>query len=215
MSNFVDGILYSQLVPVQEVVNPFVDSNSIFGPAVSQTDTPKIETPVVNSGSIFDNVASVVPASPVVQPDVTSVPVEPVAATPVVESVSNNNTDLFGTPVNAQNTEVANNTNVVTETSTVQNTVSSEPTVVSNPTSNIEGPKPVESSMLEGTIAFTPIPNHPNNPVENVSTNNEENADTVKNNKGFVNLLILLVVLVGVTIVSIELGKYLYSVYGA
>ena len=35
-----------------------------------------------------------------------------------------------------------------------------------------------------------------------------------KKSNGFVNLAILLVILVGVTLVSIELGKFLYNTYG-
>jgi len=80
----------------------------------------------------------------------------------------------------------------------------------------VEGPKPVDPAMLEGTIAFTPIPNHPNNSTEGVATDNQEGGDNSENkSKGFANLLIIIVILVGVTFASIELGKYLYSIYGA
>lgn len=224
MANFVDGVLYSELNVVQEVVNPFVNNNSIFGPV--QEVTPMVEEPVVStpvSGGIFDNVPSVAPVAPVVEPVVPVAPVEPVVTAPVenvipvVETPVNPNptpvptVDLFSSS-SAQ--EVKNNETVSTPTSNIasQNTTIVETPSISAPV--VEGPKPVESSMLEGTIAFTPIPNHPNNPVEPVAS--EQVDDVAKNNnKGFVNLAILLAVLVGVTLISIELGKYLYSVYGA
>ena len=33
-------------------------------------------------------------------------------------------------------------------------------------------------------------------------------------NKGYVNIIILMAVLVGVTFVSIQIGKFLYNIYG-
>ena len=42
----------------------------------------------------------------------------------------------------------------------------------------------------------------------------EEVQEEHKASKGIANLLILLVILVGVTLASIELGKFLYNVYG-
>lgn len=235
MPNFVDGVLYSELSSPQ-ATNPFVSNDSIFGPTpvepkveetVSATEpvVPVAEptvTETVNVGNIFDNVA---PAVSAVEPVVSTAPVEsvvtpaapvapvvePVVATPVVPAVNepvNNSVpqvDLFG---NATSQSITNNEVVSAPVAPVVND-----TVVQQPTP-VEGPKPVESSMLEGTIAFTPIPNHPNNPVENLE-NGENTTPEGKGSKGFVNLAILLVVLVGVTLVSIELGKYLYNVYGA
>lgn len=220
MPNFVDGIRYSELVaaPVQEVVNPFVASNDIFGPA--PVSTPSVETPVapvadtatvsapVSSGSIFDNPASVVPEAPVVTEPVVETPVvESSVTAPVVEEqpVVSAGTDIFGTPAVAPEPVVASQP--------VNNVASVETTTVSEPVASVAAePKPVSSAALEGTIAFTPIPNHPNNPVE---SEEETGQDTRTASKGFANLIILLVILVGVTIVSIELGKFLYSVYGA
>ena len=63
---------------------------------------------------------------------------------------------------------------------------------------------------LEGTTTFSPIP-------ETTDSSPAEPATSTPDKKsgGFVNVAILLVVLVVVTIVSIELGKFLFSVYGA
>ncbi|MBQ8681334.1 MAG: hypothetical protein IJ509_00260 [Bacilli bacterium] len=227
MPNFVDGVLYSDFTKTQEMGNPFVNStNSIFGPA--QEEKPKAEETVINNGptstgGIFDNVAPVVtpvaPVEPVVPvapvadstPDVNVTPVEPIMASASVEAstneVPNNNVDIFGIPLDVkgvQNNEVVGNNNTV-----VQNPVPTSTPVV-------EEPKPVASAPLEGTTTFSPItnPTATNNNVSDISDGSEA---TVKKDasKGFVNLLILLVILVGVTIASIELGKFLYSVYGA
>lgn len=221
MPNFVDGILYSELNKAQEVSNPFVSSENIFGAA--QTVTPKVEEPVantsINNGGIFDNVAPVTP----VETPVTSAPVEPVIpVSPVVESPVNTNTvpnvDIFGAPTNTQDIQKTEVVNPTVENVVTQNVATPDNQGVPNVTPTVEGPKPVESAMLEGTIAFTPIPNHPNNSVTNtteVSNENQKLSTNSEKSKGFANLLILLVVLVGVTIASIELGKFLYSVYGA
>ena len=34
------------------------------------------------------------------------------------------------------------------------------------------------------------------------------------NNRGYVNIVVLMAVIVGVTLLSIQLGKFLYSIYG-
>lgn len=200
MPNFVDGIRYNELAGSQEVVNPFVNNNSIFGAAV---EAPKpvdenVSAPV-SSGSIFDNP---VPVAPVTPEPVMSAVEQP--STPVVERPAvNSGTDIFGAPV----------TNVTPESVASVEPVNStvvEPVTPVAPV--VEEPKPVSSAALEGTIAFTPIPNHPNNPVEST----EESGNVTEHaSKGFANLIILLVILVGVTIASIELGKFLFSVYGA
>ena len=76
----------------------------------------------------------------------------------------------------------------------------------------VETPKPVQNVELEGTTTFSPLPNQEQNP-----TPAAPEVQPIENHKngGFVNLAILLVILVVVTIASIELGKFLYSVYGA
>lgn len=219
MPNFVDGILYSELSPVQSVVNPFVDSNDIFGPATSQAVVSEEETAVtstpVSGGGIFDNVAPVAPVAPAVASSVSVGSVPAVGEVPVVNSVNvpepSVSADLFGTPANSQSSV---GVGAPVENVSVQSFGSTaSPAPVQQ--SVVEGPRPVESAMLDGTIAFTPIPNHPNNPVEVAPATEEETTETNKGSKGFANLVILLVVLVGVTLISIELGKYLYSVYGA
>lgn len=228
MANFVDGFKFSELNPVQEVVNPFMNNDSLFGPAPLpvQQDVvaPVVEQPVsasVNNGSMFENsTAPITPVAPVADPVVPSAPVMPEPTpvmsvenvAPVSESVINSTSDigvnLFSNTVAVQNASV---NSIPAQSISVQ--PSPAPVVEQQPV--VEGPKPVESAMLDGTIAFTPIPNHPNNQGEAVAVANGEVVENTKNNKGFANLLIIIVILIGVTIASIELGKYLYSVYGA
>lgn len=230
MANFVDGFKFSNLNQVQEVVNPFVSENNIFGPAPVQQEVvtpvvqesvpqpqPVIQEPVVVSAPVSPVVEPVVASAPVMTESTPVMPVETVA--PVVEPTVNPipSIDLFGNSTSVQNTSVAS-TPVQSESvqsSTVQAQPSPAPvTSVGQPV--VEGPKPVDPAMLEGTIAFTPIPNHPNNQVEGTVTENQEGIDNTENkSKGFANLLIIIVILVGVTFASIELGKYLYSIYGA
>lgn len=230
MPNFVEGILYNELVDKQEVLNPFMNNQDLFAQAV---ETPKVEEPAttigtVSGGSIFDNVVPSVPVEPVVPTE----SVAPVESQPPVENIgnaiSNGNVDIFGISNDVQgvnNTEVASNlnTNNSMENGLFENdTINSNSiagtqkndTIHSNTT--VEDPKPVESAPLDGTTTFQPISNDTKVNQE-VSGAKESNDGEVTDHasKGFANLLILVVVLVGVTIVSIELGKFLYSVYGA
>lgn len=211
------------VVPTPASVEPVVTQQEVVQPGVFDASTQ------INVGGIFDNVAPTVsevaletPVAPVesvvqVVPEVVAeAPVEPVvpvapeiAVQPVVtpaEQSQNNGVNLFETTQMSQ---------PVQNVETVNNVVTSTAPVASESAPVVEGPKPVESAMLEGTIAFTPIPNHPNNVTEPVANVESPVEDTKKGSKGFVNLAILLVVLVGVTLISIELGKYLYDVYGA
>lgn len=205
MANFIDGFLYSEVNAPAQVVNPFVDSNNLFG-------QPQAAAPVIDN--LFANSAPVTPVAPVesVAPVASVVPEAPVApAQPVATPTPSAPVDLFGNATVAQPQVTPAPVQPVTPAPTVsieQPMVNQTPQVAPV----VEGPKPVDAAMLEGTIAFTPIPNHPNNPVEEST---DETAPSGKGSKGFVNLAILLVVLVGVTLISIELGKYLYSVYGA
>lgn len=228
MPNFIEGIRYSELTTVQEVVNPFADSNNIFGPAV--TETVPTETKVeeaapsspMSSGSIFDTPASIPTVAPI-SPVETVAPISPVEVvnpvSPVVteESVVSNNVDIFGAPADVLSTQsvseatVPSNNNIETQSNEV---LPVEPT----PVSTVEAPKPVESSSLEGTTTFSTISNTTVPPVseEKIDGGDENTGKSVEHaSKGFANLLILLVILVGVTFASIELGKFLYSVYGA
>ena len=217
---------------------PKVETTPVETPKV-ETNLSETNT-TINFGSVFDSPTPVTtnpvpePVAPVVPEPVVSMPETPVQpepvvpATPVVEEpkpVENANVDIFGIPTDVQGaptsvTPVTANPTpesvepVVPEpvVSVPETPVQPEPVTPTAPV--VEEPKPVESAMLEGTIAFTPIPNHPNNPVEE-ATNAEDVDDSKGKSKGFANLIILLVILVGVTIASVELGKYLYSVYGA
>lgn len=249
MPNFVEGLSYNELNNVQENANPFVDSNSIFGPAVSNESvveqapvTPSVENTVSSSpvsGGIFDNAAPVstpTPA-PVVEPVQPVTPVEPVVPNNLFgeSTVSANpqaSNDIFGNPVSAP---VAPQQPPVVETpvatTAVDNVfgpaVSSGPVeqasvqqpvqpVAQNTTPVVEGPKPVENTSLESTMTFSAInEQQPSGDVSGEATAEGDGAPARSKSQGFVNLLILVVILVGVTIVSIEIGKYLYSVYGA
>ena len=75
------------------------------------------------------------------------------------------------------------------------------------------GPSPVQSTPLEATTTITPVQaTEVNNAGEQQPA--DANIPEKKGSKGFTNLLILLVVLVIVTFISIELGKFLYNTYG-
>ena len=223
MPNFVEGLKYQEVK--QEAVNPCMGVNP-FGPAPVENPTSTTVQPSGNS--IFD---TPVTPQPVVQP-------EPVV-TPTIAATPNN--DIFGTatsqsspvqqpsnetPVESTNPIFGNPTPTqpsVEPTQQVQNTM---PNIgFSTPTENVSTPvatpQPINTVDLEGTTAFRPIPgdttqvqntNPSSQPVEAKSI--EEVQEEHKASKGIANLLILLVILVGVTLASIELGKFLYNVYG-
>ena len=221
MPNFVEGLKIVE--EKKEEVNPFMGMNP-FGPAPVQEKVVENTTPSVaptTGSSIFDNVA---PSTPI--PPVTPNPVPPVTEEVKTQTVSN---DIFASPV--ANTPV--NETVPTSNGQVEQQVSSisifgEPSVSSSPVNNAslntplttEAPKPVNSVDLEGTTAFRPIPGDTTQVQENMQSlvNEAKSIEEVqakhKGSKGIANLLILLVILVGVTIASIELGKFLYNVYG-
>ena len=225
MPNFVEGLKYQEVK--QEAVNPFMGVNP-FGPAPVENPTSTTVQPSGNS--IFD---TPVTPQPVVQP-------EPVV-TPTVEATPNN--DIFGnstpqtsslvqqpsneTPVESTNSIFGNPTPTQTTVEPNQQAQSTMPNIgFSTPTENVSTPvatpQPINTVDLEGTTAFRPIPGdttqiqNPNpttaTPVEVKSI--EEVQEEHKSSKGIANLLILLVILVGVTLASIELGKFLYNVYG-
>lgn len=229
MASFVDGFKINELNIVQDVINPFISNDSLFGPQVApiqqEVVAPNVvqsTTATVNNGDVLGNsVKPVTPAAQVAEPVVsgTSVvqeatPVMPVAnsdlvSESVVNPVSSSSVDLFGNPSSVQNASVV---------STPAQSVSMQPGLapVVEQQSVVEGPKPVDAAMLEGTSAFTPIPNNSNNQVEGIDADVRNSGDgSSNNNKGFANLLIIVAILIGVTVASIELGKYLFSVYGA
>ena len=225
MPNFVEGLKYQE--EKKEVVNPFMGVNP-FGPAPVENPTSTTVQPSGNS--IFDT-----PVTP--QPAVQSEP----AVAPTVEATPNN--DIFGTsapqtptpvqqssnetPIENTNSIFGNPTPTQTTVEPTQQVQSAMPNIgFSMPTENANvqpaTPQPINAVDLEGTTAFRPIPGdttqiqNPNpttaTPVEEKSI--EEVQEEHKASKGIANLLILLVILVGVTLASIELGKFLYNVYG-
>lgn len=221
MPNFVDGIRYSELEPTVMPVNPFMDNN-VVAENVLVTPEVVVQNPIPSGNSIFDNAVSSTPVTPVN-------PVPPVNPEPVVSapSVESTNVDIFGIPTNingvAPMSSVASEP-VVTSSNPVDPFAPAAPAnpvppvvseVASAPVTEVPQPQPVNNVGLEGTTAFSPIPN-PAPVVENNSVSTDEMVQEQKSgSKGFVNLIILVVVLIGVTIASIELGKFLYSVYGA
>ena len=223
MPNFVEGLKYQEVK--QEAVNPCMGVNP-FGPAPVENPTSTTVQPSGNS--IFD---TPVTPQPVVQP-------EPVV-TPTIAATPNN--DIFGTatsqsspvqqpsnetPVESTNPIFGNPTPTQPSVEPTQQVQSTMPNIgFSTPTENVSAPvatpQPINTVDLEGTTAFRPIPgdttqvqntNPSSQPVEEKSI--EEVQEEHKASKGIANLLILLVILVGVTLASIELGKFLYNVYG-
>lgn len=133
---------------------------------------------------------------------------------PQVDNSANNN--LFASNVTSTQSVVSKpiqNVTPVSQDSSVNNVNTAMGAIVVNQGQAVEGPRPVQGATLDGTITFNPISEQQGN--VDVSSGESTSSDLAKKSNGFVNLLILAVVLVGVTIVSIELGKYLYSVYGA
>lgn len=218
MPNFVEGLKYQE--EKKEVVNPFMGVNS-FGPAPVENPTSTTVQPSGNS--IFD---TPVTPQPVVQP----------------EPVITQNNDIFGTatsqssplqqpsnetPVENTNSIFGNPTPIQPTVEPTQQVQSTMPNIgFSTPTENANvqpaAPQPINTVDLEGTTAFRPIPGDTtqiqnSNPTTATSVEEksiEEVQEEHKASKGIANLLILLVILVGVTLASIELGKFLYNVYG-
>ena len=221
MPNFVEGLKIVE--EKKEEVNPFMGMNP-FGPAPVQEKVVENTTPSVaptTGSSIFDNVA---PSTPV--PPVTPNPVSSVTEEVKPQTVSN---DIFASPVaNTPVNETVPTSNGQVEQQASSNSIFGEPSVSSSSANNAslntppttEAPKPVNSVDLEGTTAFRPIPGDTTQVQENMQSlvNEAKSIEEVqaehKGSKGIANLLILLVILVGVTIASIELGKFLYNVYG-
>lgn len=218
MPNFVEGLKYQE--EKKEVVNPFMGVNP-FGPAPVENPTSTTVQPSGNS--IFDTPLTPTPVPPVETStpnnDIfgTSAPQTP---TPVQQSSNEtpieNTNSIFGNPTPTQTT--------VEPTQQVQSTMPNIgfSTLTENVSTPVATPQPINTVDLEGTTAFRPIPgdttqiqnSNPTTatPVEEKSI--EEVQEEHKASKGIANLLILLVILVGVTLASIELGKFLYNVYG-
>ncbi len=207
MPNYVEGISLEE--KKEEVIASANSENNIFGmPKIEATPEPQVkeDTP---SQDIFSSVTP--QTAPPIQPE----PSQPIVSPTIETPVPKENVDIFGIPANQPAAAVENSVQqptpaveVTPEPTVEQQTPTPMPTVEPTP----EAPKAVQNIELEGTTTFSPLPN---NPQESVENNNASSTDTSKKSNGFVNLAILLVVLIGVTIVSIELGKFLYSVYGA
>ena len=216
MPNFVEGLKYQE--EKKEVVNPFMGVNP-FGPAPVENPTSTTVQPSGNS--IFDTPLTPTPVPPVETStpnnDIfgTSAPQTP---TPVQQSSNEtpieNTNSIFGNPTPTQTT--------VEPTQQVQSTMPNIgfSTLTENVSTPVATPQPINTVDLEGTTAFRPIPGDTTqvqnpNPTTSVEAKSiEEVQEEHKSSKGIANLLILLVILVGVTLASIELGKFLYNVYG-
>lgn len=133
-------------------------------------------------------------------------------------------TNIFETPTSESISESTNKetTESSPEVSTVTNNIFESPTneikeevTSSEPNQTISEPKPIQNTPLENTTIITPTDPLQPTPVPEQATTTHEEVESAPKSGGFANLLILLVILIGVTIVSIELGKFLYNTYGA
>ena len=217
MPNFVEGLKVG--VEKKDEVNPFMGMNP-FGPAPVQEKVVENTTPPVaptTGSSIFDNVA---PSTPI--PPVTPNPVPSITEEVKPQTVSN---DIFASPVaNTPVNEVAPTSNGQVGQQSSSDSIFGAPSASSSPVNSASlntpstafAPQPVNHVDLDGTTAFRPIPGDTSVSVE--EQKEMQKVEEVQKNhigsKGIANLLILLVILVGVTIASIELGKFLYNVYG-
>ena len=215
MPNFVIGVNSSELQSTNNV-NPFMENNNPFMPETPVTTTPINDNifgsaPVNNSNNndIFSTTAENNPTptndifsttAPTTNNIVETAPFQ--ANQEVQQSVVEqsapvvDNTNVFGTPITQESAPVVNN-----------------PT----PAQPLQEPTPVQSIPLEATTTITPVgqPETTTGTTETTApTGSTESIPEKKGSKGFTNLIILVVVLVGVTFISIELGKFLYNTYG-
>ena len=222
MPNFVEGISLTE-APKEEVQAPAEPTATpdIFGlpaeepkvetPAPAPEPAPAVEpepTPEVTpepQAPIFD-----IPAAPEPTPAPEPAPdTPPLMEMPTPAETPEKEVDIFGIPADQPAAPVENSVQQPAPTAEATPAPAAEPAPepVAAPTE--EAPKAVQNVELEGTTTFSPIPEPAPQPTET------EVAAPAKKSNGFVNIAILLVVLVVVTIVSIELGKFLFSVYGA
>jgi len=222
MPNFVSSVNMNELSATP--VNPFVANepvNNIFGAPV--VETPTVTDNVVNNTNVVNepvvpnnNLFNEQPVAEAVVTPTVEVPVQQ----PVVES-NNVVPNIFGEQSVQQATPVTEPVAPAVEVPVQQPVV--------------EEPKPVQSVELDKTVTFSPVneatvvqPQQVQQPAPAVTTEAAAPVDTVmetgdaeagtgeiaKKSNGFVNLAILLVILAGVTLASIELGKFLYNTYG-
>ena len=169
---------------LEEQMPNFVDGVAMNELEVANVNS-NVSEPVVEVPNIFGEPVVAEAATPVVEPVVEAPAVEPVAVSESVAEVPN----IFGEQP-------------VMETP-VQQPVVETPAVAE--------PQPVQSVELNDNLQQAPVANVA--PVEEQVVGEEEEQSPKKKN-GFVNLAVLLGMLVVVTIVSIELGKFLYNTYG-
>lgn len=201
MPNFVDGVSLEELkakasAPAQ-ASNPFASVNPFTGEAENVSPQP---TNDIFGPSPVNNVES-----------------------PVVESKPNDTFDIFG----SQEPAVQPQPEVVVSEAPVAPVVEPVASVMEN--ANSFDPQPVQSVSLNNdpfgnqtpvattapTSQPTEVPAQPQPTAPVVEDTQVEVNELDKKSGGFANLLILVVILIGVTIVSIELGKYLYNTFGA
>ena len=206
MPNFVEGFKIQTTEPVKEENNnPFEGFNPFGTPEKVATEIPKVEgniepQPVAQETNQINNEAKV-----------SETPVEVTTSEPIQP-----NNDIFASQEPIQPTEpivpleekkeevvVPTPESVVTETPKVEDTAE---------------PQPINSVSLENTQVI-PQPENITPSETPELANNEPVAPATntidKKSGGFANILILLVILVVVTIGSIELGKFLFNTFGA
>ena len=172
---------------LEEQMPNFVDGVAMNELEVANVNSNVSEPVVVEVPNIFG------------EPVVEAPAVEPVAVSESVTEVPN----IFGEqPVMETPVQQPVMPQPVVETP-VQQPVVGAPAVAE--------PQPVQSVELNDNLQQAPVANVA--PVEEQVVGEEEEQSPKKKN-GFVNLAVLLGMLVVVTIVSIELGKFLYNTYG-
>ena len=210
MPNFVEGFKIQTTEPVKEENNnPFEGFNPFGTPEKVTTEIPKVEgniepQPVAQETNQINNTINN-------EAKVSETPVEVTTSEPIQP-----NNDIFASQEPIQPAEIVAPTeekkeevvvptpeSVVTETPKVEDTVE---------------PQPINSVSLENTQVI-PQPENITPPATPEPANNEPVAPSTntidKKSGGFANILILLVILVVVTIGSIELGKFLFNTFGA
>lgn len=210
MPNFVISVNSSELQNTNNV-NPFMENSNPFMP-----ETPVTVTPT------NDNIFGSAPVNNTPNNDIFSAPAEtnPAPTNDIFSNPAPATNNVVGAAPFQANTEVQQPTveqNAPVGTTVDNNIfgtpVTQEPTPAVNnpvPAQQPQEPTPVQNTPLEATTTITPV-EQPAPVATEVPT---ENIPEKKGSKGFTNLIILVVVLVGVTFISIELGKFLYNTYG-
>ena len=133
---------------------------------------------------------------------------------PKEEKNSEESNDIFGpAPISTQSAPTNEKSPIQPNNNIFDSSLpkNEEPAPKVEPTSSIQEPQPVQSTNIESLPPINPTPTIT---AESTTEPQSEEVELDKKSGGFANLLILLVILIGVTIVSIELGKFLYNTYG-